>query len=95
VGSHHQAVTGRGQLYDSPGQSDTELMALIKRHKAPIDPFFIQLQQNKEDDNQEPKIMDLSDSISSSSSSPLPIKTGARRGRPRLTEDAELAKQVT
>lgn len=70
-------------------------MALIKRHKDPLDPFLIHIQeQNQQDNNQEPKIMDLSDSISSASSSPLPIKTGARRGRPRLTEDAELAKQV-
>lgn len=40
----------------------------------------------------------LSDSGSTLSMSPVPssqgIKTGAKRGRPRLTEDAELAKQV-
>lgn len=44
-----------------------------------------------------PKIMDLSDSMSSassSSSSPTQTKTGAKRGRPRLTEDAESAKLV-
>ena len=44
-----------------------------------------------------PKIMDLSDSMSSASSSSSPqaqTKIGARRGRPRLTEDAELAKLV-
>jgi len=43
------------------------------------------------------KIMDLSDSASSASSvSPPPSQTknGVRRGRPRLTEDAELAKLV-
>lgn len=41
--------------------------------------------------------MDLSDSVSSaSSSSPTPtqIKSAAKRGRPRLTEDAESAKLV-
>jgi len=44
------------------------------------------------------KIMDLSDSMSSTSSasptSSAHTKSGARRGRPRLTEDAELAKLV-
>ena len=41
--------------------------------------------------------MDLSDSMSSASTlspSPSQTKGGARRGRPRLTEDAELAKLV-
>jgi hypothetical protein len=72
-------------------------MELIKRPKVPLNPFLIQSQQiqQAENINLEPKIMDLSDSISSASSSPLPTKTGTRRGRPRLTENAELAKQVT
>jgi hypothetical protein len=72
-------------------------MELIKRPKVPLDPFLIQSQQSQQQENinQEPKIMDLSDSISSTSSSPLPTKSGARRGRPRLTENAEVAKQVT
>jgi hypothetical protein len=42
-----------------------------------------------------PKIMELSDSTSTTSTSPQPSSSkGTRRGRPRLTEDAELAKQV-
>ena len=41
-------------------------------------------------------LMDLSDTTSSTGSSPPPMhKSGAKRGRPRLTEDAELAKLVT
>ena len=42
--------------------------------------------------------MDLSDSTSSAdypTPPPSQTKNGARRGRPRLTEDAELAKMVT
>jgi len=42
-----------------------------------------------------PTAMDLSDASSSTGSSPPPMhKAGAKRGRPRLTEDAELAKLV-
>jgi len=60
---------------------------MIKRHERPI-------YGNNEYDF-EPKIMEFSDSLSSGSMSPRPPhKSGARRGRPRLTEDAELAKQV-
>lgn len=42
-------------------------------------------------------ILELHDTSSSSSSSPPSFsttKSGAKRGRPRLTEDAEVAKQV-
>jgi len=45
----------------------------------------------------ETMFLELHDTSSSSSSSPPSFgttKTGAKRGRPRLTEDAELAKQV-
>ena len=67
-------------------------MSLIKW---PNDPSVFQIRQHIS--YYSPKIMDLSDSMSSaSSSSPPPAlaKTGAKRGRPRLTEDAELAKLV-
>lgn len=65
-------------------------MELIKRGR---DPCQIQFHQYPS----EPEIMDLSDSFSSANSSPPPSqpKTAAKRGRPRLTEDAELAKQVS
>lgn len=61
----------------------------------PNDPSVFQIRQHIA--YSVPKIMDLSDSVSSaSSSSPTPtqIKSAAKRGRPRLTEDAELAKLV-
>src|SRR5947207_8542541 len=67
-------------------------MSLIKW---PIDPIEFQIHQHNSYAG--PKIMDLSDSMSSASTlspSPSQTKNGARRGRPRLTEDAELAKLV-
>jgi hypothetical protein len=70
----------------------TRGMSLIKW---PNDPSIFQIRQHTTYSG--PKIMDLSDSISSASSSsppPLQTKNGVRRGRPRLTEDAELAKLV-
>lgn len=69
-------------------------MSLIKW---PSDPFLINIHHTAITSCSGPKIMDLSDSVSSTSSSPPPSQTknGARRGRPRLTEDTELAKLVT
>jgi hypothetical protein len=64
---------------------------------ASMTPFLIQIHQHTQSCSDGPKIMDLSDSLSSTSSSsppPLQTKSVARRGRPRLTEDAELAKLV-
>jgi hypothetical protein len=75
------------------------VMALIRRL---TDAFQIQIQFHQQQQhilNHSDKIMDLSDSVSissgNSSSPPPQMKhSGARRGRPRLTEDAELAKLV-
>src|SRR5271156_3415008 len=72
-------------------------MALIKRAN---DPFTFQIVQQHIpiSTRNSTKIMDLSDSMSTTSSASPPSsqpKSGARRGRPRLTEDAELAKLVT
>jgi hypothetical protein len=70
------------------------IMSLIKWQDDPI----IIHHHNQYIPSSGPKMMDLSDSISTTSSSsppPSQTKTGAKRGRPRLTEDAELAKLVT
>jgi len=72
-------------------------MALIKRANDPCT-FQIVQQNIPISTHNSTKIMDLSDSMSTTSSASPPSsqpKSGARRGRPRLTEDAELAKLVS
>jgi hypothetical protein len=62
-------------------------MEILKWHPEPSQ------QEQEQFNDEDPKIMELDDENSNESQAPQP-KTGARRGRPRLTEDSELAKQV-
>lgn len=77
----------------------TVTMALIKLSDWPLDVQFDIHEATFSAHGQQRKVMDLSDSLSSTSSSPQPppsqTKIGAKRGRPRLTEDAEQAKLVS